>query len=167
MNTQPDALPVAATDRFIEQMGLSVEADGLPRIAGRMWGYFIIYGGPVSFAELADRLLVSRGSISTNARLLRDLGIIERVGLPGDRQDYYQLADQPYDRLLVGYVERMRARQRDAHAVLSALDAGAPDGARARLAQMQGFYHSAVGSTENLIATLRDQSAVADSENRQ
>lgn len=150
-----------AIEEFIERMGLSAEADGLPRIAGRMWGFFIIYGGPCSFAELAERLQVSRGSISTNARILRDLGIIERVARPGDRQDYYRLTENPYDRLLEGYVARMQQTVRNAQSTLSELPEGWPDTAR-RLNEMQHFYTVAARTTEGLIETLRNPPATSD-----
>lgn len=140
--------------RFIENMGLSLQADGLPRIAGRMWGYFIVHGGAASFGELATALQVSRGSISTNARLLRDLGIIERVARPGDRQDYYCLADKPYDRLLEGYLARMRCTARHVVDAQQALPAEW-SGAQQRLGEMRRFYESAVSSTEELIMRLR------------
>ncbi len=143
----------AAAQAFIEQMGLSAEADGLPRIAGRMWGFFIIYDGSCSFAQLAERLQVSRGSISTNARMLRDLGILERVTRPGDRQDYYQLAENPFARLLLGYVERMRVSQRRAEQAQAQLPSDW-QGAQRRLAEMQRFYHTAAASTTALIEAL-------------
>lgn len=143
-----------AVETFIERMGISAQADGLPRIAGRMWGYFIIHGGPSSFAELAEDLQVSRGSISTNARLLRDLGIIERVARPGDRQDYHRLADEPYDRLMEGYVARMRHTVGNIEQVQGALPADWSE-AQQRLKEMRGFYETAVVATENLIEALR------------
>lgn len=143
-----------AADAFIERMGLSAEADGLPRIAGRMWGFFIIHGGPCSFAELAERLQVSRGSISTNARILRDLGILERVAKAGDRQDYYQLSNEPYTRMLEGYAARMRDTVHSAHQAASDLPTEWIE-AKQRLADMQVFYTSAVTTTEQLINELR------------
>lgn len=143
-----------AAEAFIESMGLSAQADGLPRIAGRMWGFFIIYGGPISFADLAEKLQVSRGSISTNARILRDLGIIERVTRPGDRQDYYCLADEPYDRLLEGYVERMRKTVDKVEQAQKSLPAEWQE-AQKRLAEMHRFYHAGADSTEALITALR------------
>lgn len=143
-----------AVETFIESMGLSAQAEGLPRIAGRMWGYFIIHGGPASFAELAEKLQVSRGSISTNARILRDLGILERVARPGDRQDYYQLADEPYDRMLEGYMERMRRTAANVEQAQRAL----PDDwtePQQRLTEMRRFYRAAVATTEDLMVSLR------------
>lgn len=142
---------------FIERMGLSVESEGLPRIAGRIWGFFVIFGGPSSFTELAEKLCVSRGSISTNARILRDLGIIERVARPGDRQDYYRLSESPYDRLLEGYAARMQQTVRNTQMALSDLPEGWQETAR-RLEEMQAFYMAAVQHTESLIETLRQTS---------
>ncbi len=145
--------PEQAIEGFIESMGLSAESDGLPRIAGRMWGFFIVFGGPCSFAELAERLKVSRGSISTNARILRDLGIIERVARPGDRQDYYCLTENPYHRLLEGYVARMRRTITSVSQLRDSLDNGW-EKTQARLGDMQHFYTTAVTTTEELIAEL-------------
>lgn len=143
---------------FIERMGLSVELEGLPRISGRIWGFFVIFGGPCSFTELAEKLQVSRGSISTNARILRDLGIIERVARPGDRQDYYRLAESPYDRLLEGYASRMQQTVRNTQTALNDLPEGWHDSAR-RLQEMQQFYTTAVRHTEVLIDTLRNSAS--------
>ena len=143
----------AAAD-FIENMGLTLEADGLPRIAGRMWGFFIIYGGPCSFAELAERLQVSRGSVSTNARLLRALGIIQRVARPGDRQDYYQLAEKPYQAMLSGYIERVNVTCNNAETALQQL----PDGfeqAKHRLREMHDFYSTVSRRTQELVDDMR------------
>lgn len=152
-NITADSDTAAAIEQFIEQMGLSSEMDGWPRIAGRMWGFFIVYGGPISFAELAQRLKVSRGSISTNARLLRELGIIDRVSVPGDRQDYYQLAEQPYSRLLKGYLDRMRNTLTRVERLQAALPGDWHDSLQ-RLGEMRHFQDVAVRTTEKLIEEM-------------
>ena len=87
-------------EKFIEGMGVIAQADGMPRIAGRLIAFMVIEEGPFSFSDLAIKLGVSRASISTNTRLLENMGIIDRVGKSGDRQDYFQLADDPYVKLL-------------------------------------------------------------------
>lgn len=144
-----------AIEDFIEQMGLSAEMDGWTRIAGRMWGFFIVHGGPCSFAELAEKLQVSRGSISTNARMLRELGIIDRVSMPGDRQDYYRLADHPYPRMLQGYVNRMRSTVQRVERLQKALPDEWND-TQARLREMHHFHDAAVSTTEELIHKLTE-----------
>jgi predicted transcriptional regulator len=82
-----------AEDRFIEQMGLIMAADGLPRIGGRLLALLLITEGDASLDDLARRLRVSKPSVSTNARLLEQRGVIEKVGRSADRRDYYRVAD--------------------------------------------------------------------------
>jgi DNA-binding transcriptional regulator GbsR (MarR family) len=95
-------------DEFVESLGLILQTEGFPRIAGRLLGIFVLRGGPLSFQELCDALQVSRGSVSTNTRLLESLGAVERVAMAGERQDYFRLADNPYERMAAGKVERAR-----------------------------------------------------------
>lgn len=138
---------------FVEQMGLNAQVDGLPRIAGRIAGYFIIHGGPVSFAQLAEELKVSRGSVSTNARMLVSIGFIEKVTVPGDRQDYYQLSDAPFLRMIDGYLQRMRHMQ----SIVETADRNIPEhltDTKKRLQEMRHFYREAALSNEQLLARL-------------
>lgn len=145
--------PVAALDRFIEQMGLMCESDNLPRIAGRVFGLFLIEGTSLSLVQIADRLGVSRASASTNTRMLAEIGVLERVGMPGDRQDYYQLAPNPYHRLLTGVVIRMKR----AHAIFAeAAETWPADrpGAKRRVQELASFYRAAAESVDLLLQSL-------------
>jgi len=144
----------AVVEAFIERIGLSAEADGLPRIAGRMMGFFVIHGGPVSFTELADRLQVSRGSVSTNARLLESLGVIERISLPGDRQNYYQLSERPYVRLIEGYINRHQAMGAVVKEVQTQMPTMTKE-TRARLRELHTFYKTAAEQLQQLVVKIQ------------
>lgn len=151
MTPQPhDATPQDAIVRFIEQLGLSAKQDGLPRIAGRLTGWFVVHGGPAALSDLAESLQVSRASISTNARLLEQLGVLERVAVPGERQDFYQLSDRPYARLLEGYVHRMRTRIQDLDTLAEQLPGEANDTLE-RVHEMRDFYARAITNTQSII----------------
>ncbi len=77
---------------FVEEVGLSFEQSGLPRMAGRILGWLLIADPPhQSTRELAEALMASKGSISTMTRLLIRIGLIERLSLPGVRHDYFRL----------------------------------------------------------------------------
>jgi DNA-binding transcriptional regulator GbsR (MarR family) len=80
--------PVA---HFIERMGLALESDGMPRIAGRIFGLLLVSEDSLSLDELAADLGVSKASVSTNARLLEQRGVLERISRPADRRDYYRV----------------------------------------------------------------------------
>lgn len=77
---------------FIEEVGLSFELVGLPRMAGRIFGWLLISNPPhQSPNELVEILQASKGSISTMTRLLVQIGLIERISLPGQRRDYFRI----------------------------------------------------------------------------
>ena len=79
---------------LVEEVGIVFENTGLPRMAGRMFGWLLISEPPYqSPAELAEVLMASKGSISTTVRLLTQLGFVERYVIPGERHDHFQLRE--------------------------------------------------------------------------
>lgn len=142
--TQTHAHESDPVENFIEEMGLISQDDGKPRIAGRIYGLLFIEGGPRSLVEMAERLQVSRASVSTNARMLADAGLLRRTSQPGDRQDYYELAANPHRRILDSRSERMRkAADRIAEASTMFGDSNAEMGERVRrLARLYNQYAS-------------------------
>ncbi len=86
--------------QFIENMGLHYQDYGIPRIGGRIIGLLLVTPRPVSSEEMAEALQVSRSSVSTNLRTLLMTDLVEKVSLPGDRLDYYTLADDPWQKTL-------------------------------------------------------------------
>jgi DNA-binding transcriptional regulator GbsR (MarR family) len=106
----------AQTVNFIERMGLVLESEGLPRIAGRIFGLLLISEDARSLDDLAADLRVSKGSASTNARLLEQRGLLERVCRPADRRDYYSV---PSDLFTHTMVQRL-ARWQRFHEVIGA-----------------------------------------------
>ncbi len=86
---------------FVEEVGIVFEQTGLPRMAGRVFGWLLIsdpqYQSP---AELAEVLMASKGSISTTTRLLIQIGLIERFAIPGVRHDYFRLRRDALERTM-------------------------------------------------------------------
>jgi len=96
---------------FVEQIAVLLEADGMPRVAGRLFGLLLVSDDPRSLDELAEQLGVSKGSISVNARLLEDKGVVERISRQADRRDYYRIADDLFERTLEQRMNKMRRFQ--------------------------------------------------------
>jgi DNA-binding transcriptional regulator GbsR (MarR family) len=97
-----------AARQLVEQMGLISEEDGLPRIAGRIFGYLLLEPTERSLDEIADSLGVSRASVSTDARRLVQIGLLERRSRPGDRRDYYVIAAEGFRRVIEQRIRSMR-----------------------------------------------------------
>jgi DNA-binding MarR family transcriptional regulator len=90
-----------AEQRFVEELGLFFELQGLPRMAGRIWGFLLVSdAAEVPAAELATGLQASAGSVSTATRLLVQTGLVRRVRRPGERRDWFALAPDGLERLL-------------------------------------------------------------------
>lgn len=94
------------TGDFIERMGLALESDGLPRIAGRIFGLLLVSEDCRSLDELAAELRVSKASVSTNARLLEQRGVLERNSRPSDRRDYYRVPPDVFSHTMAQRLER-------------------------------------------------------------
>jgi DNA-binding transcriptional regulator GbsR (MarR family) len=76
---------------FVEDISLYFEQMGLPRMAGRVLGVLLICDPPAqSLTDLGELLQASKSSISTNTRLLTEMGLIERAASPVPRQVYFQ-----------------------------------------------------------------------------
>jgi len=100
-----------ASAQFIEHFAVLLEADGLPRVAGRMFGLLLVSEQSRSLDELARLLAVSKASVSVNARLLEQRGVVERVGKQADRRDYYRIADDILLRSLEQRLTKIRRFQ--------------------------------------------------------
>lgn len=130
-------------------MGQLAEGEGLPRIAGRLLGVLMLDAQRCGLDELALELRVSRASISTNVRLLQRMGFIERITVPGDRRDYWQVPDPGSTLLAVG-IRRMQVMQNAIRemrkmAKVTSLTEG-------RMVQIDKFYDQAISHGETLLA---------------
>ena len=76
---------------LVEEFGLLHEQMGGTRMTGRVSGWLLLCDPPVqSLTEIAEGLGVSKAAVSGAARLLLQSRIVERVGEPGHRGDFYR-----------------------------------------------------------------------------
>ncbi len=108
---------------FVEEFGILFEQAGLPRMAGRILGRLLISDPPhQSTDELAEALLASKGSISTMTRYLIQAGLIERLGLPGVRHDYFRLRPGALNHLMKQRADQITEFRRLVERALGLLD---------------------------------------------
>jgi len=125
---------------FVEIFGIFFERAGVPRIAGRIWGWLLVCDPPhQTAAELADAVSASRGSISTMTRLLMQFGLIERIGLPGERNRFYRVKSGAFTELLRAKMSFTTEVRKMAERGLELLK-GEPPRARRRLEECRDFY---------------------------
>jgi len=117
--------------RFIENMGMYFESQGVPRIGGRILGVLLLAHEPLSAEEIGKILKVSRASISTNIRLLTSSGLVERTSTLHDRTTYFVFSDTAWEKAMQVGVQKTVILKKLVEQGLTALPEG--DSAKDRL----------------------------------
>ncbi len=132
--------PAFEAVNFAEEMGLIFEAVGVPRMAGRIFGWLLICDPPQqSSPELSEVLHASKGSISTMTRQLIQIGLVERVVIPGDRRDYFQIKPNAWTQLSQQRMAQIKAFRQLAERGLQLLE-GAESDLKHRLEDMYDMH---------------------------
>ena len=63
---------------------------GFPRSLGEIYGLAYASETPISFADVCERLRMSKGSASQGIRMLTTLGALRPVYQPGDRRERFE-----------------------------------------------------------------------------
>jgi len=144
------------TREFIEKMGLMFEHAGSTRTHGRMMALMLVTDKPLSLDEMAQRLQISKASLSTNARLAVQIGMARRVSRPGDRKDYYEMTPASFESMVA---HRLQAIDVFIHLADDGLAAIETDNAtaRIRLEKMKEFYQFFLGELEGSLARWHEQ----------
>ena len=130
----------ASKQHFAEDVGLTFEEEGMPRMAGRILGWLLVSEAPqVAFQELAETLHASKGSISTMSRLLIRMGLVERVSLPGERRDYIRLKPGSWSEWFAAEAAKIGALRKLAEHGLELLESKSSV-SRERLEEMRDLF---------------------------
>ena len=125
---------------YVESFGLFWEEAGLPRMTGRILSWLLICDPPnQTMHELTEALQSSKSSISTATRMLIQMGIIERVSLPGQRRDHYRIVPDFWSRVLEEKAQQFTEFRLLAEKGLSLLE-GASPARRQGLEEMHDLY---------------------------
>jgi DNA-binding transcriptional regulator GbsR (MarR family) len=125
---------------FVERVGQMLSAGGLPRMAGRIWGWLLICDPPEqTAASIASELHASRGSVSVTVRLLENAGLIRRSTRPRDRREYFSVPPGSVVAVLESRVPSTVAWRRLAEDGLRVLEDRPPQ-VRSRLQELWDVY---------------------------
>jgi DNA-binding transcriptional regulator GbsR (MarR family) len=96
----------------VERIGIVCDKDGMPPLAGRMVGFFMLAEPPhKTFEELVEFLQASKSAISTTLRFLEGQGMVEYITFPGDRKRYFRLSVENWDRVILSKMDFLKAMQ--------------------------------------------------------
>lgn len=129
-----------ALREFVEDFGVAMDGAGLPRAAGRVFGWLLVCEpAEQTAADLIEALGSSTGGVSQSLRLLIHHRFVERSGRPGDRRSFYRVAPGAWERVMAAQqADTIRFRQlgeRGLEVLVSASEQR-----RRRLSEMTAFY---------------------------
>lgn len=126
--------------QLAEDFGMLFDAAGVPRMAGRIFGWLMVCDPPQqSAADLAKHVGASKGSISAMTRLLQASGIVERFSIPGKRATYFRIKENPWAEMMTAKLRFITAFRGIAEKGLTLL-ANEPASVRRRLTEMRDTY---------------------------
>ncbi|RPJ51085.1 MAG: ArsR family transcriptional regulator, partial [Chloroflexi bacterium] len=120
--------------KFVENLARYFESYGIPRIGGQILGLLLVAKEPLSAEDISAILKVSRASVSTNLRMLLQVGWAEKASFLGDRTTYYVFPENGFEKTLAIEVQAISTLKRFVDLGLNALPPG--DEARDRLEAM-------------------------------
>jgi outer membrane protein TolC len=142
------------TDAFVERMARVTAMEGFPHIGGRIFGLLLVSDGDLCLDEIAARLAVSKGSISSDARRLEQRGLLECVRRAGDRRDYYRVADDLFASTMEMRLGRWRAFHDAVHEGRSCLR-GRSAAVRRRFDELEAAFAALTTATKRVLAAWR------------
>ncbi len=90
-----------AVDNLVTALGRLSETAGFKRMLGQIYALLYLSPAPLSLAEMAEKLGVSKASVSLNTENMERMGMIRRFNRPADRRDYYE-ADPDFWKVIRG-----------------------------------------------------------------
>jgi DNA-binding transcriptional regulator GbsR (MarR family) len=121
-------------------MGMVFEQFGLPRMAGRCFGWLLICSPPhQTAAQLGEAVGASKGSVSSMVRLLMRSSLIERFSVPGERAVRYRITEGSWSQMMDAKLQGIRLMRALAERG-AALLRGEEARVRERIEQMRDIY---------------------------
>ena len=127
MTTAPSiaspATALSASEREIIELFVQLAAViGYSRSVGELYGMLFLSPDSMTADDLIERLGVSKGSASQGLKVLRTLGAIKTVYIPGDRRGHYQ-AELNVRKIISGFMRQQVAPNLvEAHERLERID---------------------------------------------
>ena len=103
------AFESAMVDFFVD----AAELLGVPKSVAAIYGIVFASPVPLSFADIESRLDISKGSVSTGLRVLRQVGAVKEVSTDADKAELFE-PDLEMRKLVGRFIENRLQKQLEA-----------------------------------------------------
>jgi DNA-binding transcriptional regulator GbsR (MarR family) len=95
---------------FASIAGMLASRLSLNPTVGQIYGLLYMSPDPVSLNEMVEKLGISKGSASTNVRVLESWGAVRKVWVDNSRRDYYEANTDTLNLILKQLKEGLKKR---------------------------------------------------------
>ncbi len=146
-----------------EAVGDVIEHWGFRKALGRVWSVLYLETEPMPAAEVAERLSMSAGAVSTTLGELQRWGVVRKVWKPGERREFFEAETDFWKMISKVVSERERFLAQSVRGRLdqaAALLDDAPKSTRRthvleRVRRLTSFAHVAESVLESFIRSQR------------
>lgn len=103
---------LSAREQFIQGVSRIAYFWGFPKAMGAIYGAIYLSPDPLTLDVLVDHVNITKGSVSTNVRVLERLGMIHKHFVVGDRKDYYT-AEEDFWKIVKGILKEREKNEFD------------------------------------------------------
>lgn len=101
---------VAFEEQVVDFFVDAADALGVPKSVAAIYGIVFASPLPLSFADIEQRLDISKGSISQGLRVLREVGAVKEVSIAADRAELF-MPDLELRKLVARFLENRLGKQ--------------------------------------------------------
>ncbi len=99
----------AVNDNMLDGLGKLAEYFGYSKVMGQLYGALLLNPTPLSLDDLAAFLRKSKANVSTNLRILENMGTVREVWVRGSRRKFYT-AETDFWRILINVLSNREMR---------------------------------------------------------
>ena len=103
---------VAFEGQMVDFFVSAADLLGVPKSVAAIYGIVFASAQALSFAEIENRLSISKGSISQGIRMLREVGALKEVSSENDRVECFE-PDLELRKLIMTFIETRLKKQLD------------------------------------------------------
>lgn len=127
------------TTEAAERLALTLTRGGMQRMTARVLSALLFADQEtVTAGEIAERLVISPGTVSTAIKNLTMVGLIEKVPAPGSRREHFRFREGAWATLMSSQNQVVQAMEQAADEGIAATGETSPAGRR--LVEMRDFY---------------------------
>lgn len=142
--------------QFIERLSLLLSDMGVPPMPARVWATMMSADeDTLTPGDLAQRLNVSPAAVSGAVRYLLQIGLLERVGIPGSRRQHYRVPMGLWHQAFMHREQALKNFSAVAAEGIRTLGPKTPAGAR--MAEIHDFFEFLAEALPKLLADWRTQ----------